>query len=322
MKQLGEAITPFEHRAEAAIERVAAWREMPVRYELAAAAVVSPIHRAVASDCLIVETQPGAAPVFLKVRHEDMANEIDAPTAANSYRVAAARGTSPQVVLDQPEDGLLGLAFLPPPWRYAKVSDFKSLDTLAATIEAKKKLHVGSISETKFDVFARIEKFAVAARASGTPLPDDLDFLLAEAMLVRSAVAASGFDLAFCHNDGVASNIMLGPNGAVQLVDFDLAGSNDPWFDIAVLLNEAFQFDSDARAAIEIYGNQYDEALFNRCKLYATVDDLMWGLWGIYHGATSPRRKGIEFFKYGQWRLLRCRMAMQAWSFEEALRKL
>ena len=53
--------------------------------------------------------------------------------------------------------------------------------------------------------------------------------------------------------------------------------------------------------------------------LAATVEDLR--AMGIVRAVTSARG-GIEFFKYGQWRLLHARTTTGAWDFEAWLRGL
>lgn len=319
MKRLGEANTDFEHRAEAVIAGLKGIGG-DVRYALAAPPVASPVHRATAADCLNL-VPDGGAPIFLKALHADMAPHVDYARVARASLLAAQAGVAPDLVIDASGDGVLGFARLGEGWRHATMGDLNSGGTIDAVLAAKRALHAGPALGWRYDPFARAAELGAAARAAGVPLPEDTDWMLANAALAGEAIGASGVDLAFCHNDGVASNVMLGPGGAVKLVDFDVAGDNDPWFDVAVLLNEAFQFAPDRKAAIERFNGGYDEALFHRCELYGAVDDLIWGLWGVLVAITTART-GIEFFKYGQWRLLRAQIAMQARGFEEHLRRV
>ena len=64
-----------------------------------------------------------------------------------------------------------------------------------------------------------------------------------------------------------------------------------------------------------------DEALFSRCRLYGAVDDVMAGLWGVVRAAASPRT-GIEFYKYGTWRLFHARVTTADRAFEAWLRQV
>lgn len=314
----------FDERVEAALARVPAWRGRTTRFRLAAAPVASPTHRAVASDCVRVRVD-GADPVFLKVRHADMVRDV-LPAMSEATRRAGRLGLGPEVLVEA--ESVLGLVDLPEPWRYARVGDLQDAGTMAQVLGTLRRLHAAEALGQDFCPFARIEGLAQEARACAAPLPEDIDALLASARLIRAAIHAAGFDRAFCRNDGTASNLMLrpAPGGGVKpdgvrLVDFDLAGDNDPWFEVGALLNEAYPFDAERRRAIEIYAGRCEEALFHRCRLYGAVDDLMWGLWGVTRAVTS-RRPGIEFFKYGQWRLLHARTTIAARDFELWLRHL
>ncbi|WP_375410620.1 phosphotransferase [uncultured Methylobacterium sp.] len=313
----------FEERIAAACAEVQVWQGRAMRFTLAAAPVASPTHRAVASDCVRVQVE-GSGTVFLKVRHADMEADI-LPTMPEATRRAGRLGLGPAVLVEA--QGVLGLEDLSDPWRYARVGDLQDADTMGQVLAALRRLHDAEPLGQNFCPFARITRLAEEARACAAPLPDDIDSLLESAASMRAAIRAAGFDRAFCRNDGTASNIMLNPvpggivPGGVRLIDFDLAGDNDPWYEIGALLNEAYSFDAERRQAIEIYAGTYDERLFHRARLYGAVDDLMWGLWGITRAITA-RRSGIEFFKYGQWRLLHARTTIAARDFELWLRRL
>ncbi|MCJ2127915.1 phosphotransferase family protein [Methylobacterium sp. E-045] len=312
----GEAGTAFDQRVEAVIATRADWVARQPRYGLAAAPVASPTHRAVASDCVRVAFREGE-PVFLKLRHADMAEDVT-PAAGRAARKAAQLGIAPEVVFEA--DGAIGLAYLPEPWRYARVGDLQDGTILGQVLDAKARLHGDGLLGHRVCPFARIESLAAEARAAGAPLPDGTHRLVATMALVREAIHVAGIDLAFCHNDGIASNVMIG-EGEVRLVDFDLAGDNDPWFDVGALLNEACAFEPERREAVERYAGRFDERLYNRCRLYGAVDDVMGGLWGVTRAVTSAR-SGIEFYKYGTWRLLHARTTIGAREFESWLRRL
>ncbi|WP_019903692.1 phosphotransferase [Methylobacterium sp. 77] len=322
MIPFGEATTPFDRRVEAIIAARPDWIARHPRYALHAAAVASPTHRAVASDCVLITFREGA-PVFLKIRHSDMAKDVT-PLAGEAARKAARLGVAPEVVHDA--DGALGLAYLPEPWRYARVGDLQDKTLLARALDAKKRLHGDSLLGLRVCPFERIARLAKEARAVGAPLPDGTDRLVATAALIREAIHASGIDIRFCHNDGIASNIMIGEGDApgmkdVRLVDFDLSGDNDPWFDVGALVNEVCAFEPERREAVEHHAGRFDERLYNRCRLYGAVDDVMGGLWGVTRAITSVRG-GIEFYKYGTWRLLHARTTVGAPDFESWLRRL
>ena len=309
---------PFEARVEAALALLPDLAGRVRSHALAAAPVASPMHRGVASDGVRLDLDDGTR-LFLKIRHADCAADI-VPHAAQAARHAAGLGIAPDVVAEA--EGVLALAFLDSPWRYARVGDLQDPAVLGRVLTAKKALHDGRPTGVRFDPFERLASLFAEVAASGALLPDDTERLVASCALIQQAIEASGIDLIFCHNDGVASNIMLqDETGDALLVDFDLAGDNDRWFDVGALINEACRFEADEREAIEAYAGACDERVLNRCRLYGIVDDTMCGLWGLARAASTPRR-GIEFHKYGTWRLSHAHAKVATRGFETWLRRL
>ena len=152
-------------------------------------------------------------------------------------------------------------------------------------------------------------------------LPQDYAWMRDAVRDIAAAIKAAGVDTVACHGDGIASNVMVGDANAVLLVDWDEACNADPFWDLGSLFAEAFPFDAPAREALEHYAGRYDEALLNRCRLYGIADDLAWATRSMI-AATLTDRVDIEFFKYAQWRFLRCRMELGDRRFEERLRTL
>jgi hypothetical protein len=285
------------------------------------AAVASPMCQAVDWSNWVVTSADTPEALFLKILAPEMRGLVD-PVAAHAGAVAAAQtGVGPAVRFFLAREAALGLAYLPSPWRGARLDDLQRPDVLAATIAAKQALRRSPALPRRWDVFERIRFCMGQATAAGAALPADMPALLAQAQDIERAIDAAGVDRLPCHNDGQASNILLGPDGRVLLVDFDCAGEADPYYDLAVLLNEAHGFEAGWRLGIEMHDGLCTPSLLNRCRAYGVADDLLWGLWGLLMSTTSPRRD-LEFLKYGEWRLLRCRMALREPGFADRLHRL
>ncbi len=113
---------------------------------------------------------------------------------------------------------------------------------------------------------------------------------------------------------------MIGPQGQLQLLDFDYAGCGDPWFDVAVTLNELFSFEDQWRRAITLWHGSCSEYDYARCRLYALIDDWFWTLWAMWSGLhVDPW--GWSFPNWGSGTLLRCRLSVQDKRFEHWLRQ-
>jgi len=272
-------------------------------------AVASPMWQAVEWSNWIVTAEGEPEALFLKVLEPDLEGLIDIAAAHAGALHGAAAGVAPEVAFVSPEDWAIGVTYLPAPWRHAWLDHLQQPEILAAAIAAKKAFRQGPALARVWNVFAETLAWAARAQASGTALPSDIQPMLAFLRDAQAAIAATGADQAPCHNDGQASNLLLGAAGRVMLCDFDCAGQSDPYYDLAVLLNEAHAFEAGWRQGIEMHDGTCRPSLLNRCRLYGFADDLLWGLAGLVLSHTSPRR-GLEFLKYGEWRLLRARMAL------------
>jgi len=275
-------------------------------FSLAAPSVVSPIHRAVENACFAV-TSERAAPLFVKVGHGDMSDFVDIDNAAHSSRIAGENGVAPRLLHADPRRRILAFDYLDSSWRWARMDDFIDPALIERVIAAKRAVHGAAAFKEQRSVFDLIRDYSAMATERRVFLPADIPALLGEVARVEAAITASGCDSRPCHADGVASNIMIGPGGAVRLVDFEWARQTDPIYDFATLAVEAFQFDGEIWPAVEMFCGKADQQVFCRARLYGIADDIMWSLWGFLSFAGSPRET-VEFVKYAEWRLLRARM--------------
>ncbi|HVE09542.1 MAG TPA: aminoglycoside phosphotransferase family protein [Paraburkholderia sp.] len=285
------------------------------------AGVASPTRLATEWAGFFVEE--GARTWYAKVRYDDTAELVDVERSAQASRCAAEAGASVALRFADAARGVLLFDALPEGrWRWARVDELSGPAQLERLWELKRRVHAGPVpgfERTLADDLARVRALC---RHDAVTLPADHAWLdtcvdLACDALQRARSEADGVPL---HGDGVASNVMIGPDGALLLVDFDYGGVGDPWHDVAVTLNELYQFEAQWRDGIARWAGRCDEADYARCRLYALADDWYWTLWGLWLGATSPRR--LEFTKLAQWTLLRCRQSIHDARFEGWLRQL
>ena len=319
MKVLGSPATPEETAAEAAIRDVPDWQGRQVAYAPLCADVVSPVHRGVESAVWHVAPD-GMSDGVLKVLRDDMAGQFDTTAAVEGAVRASDTGVGPRVLWTDAARGAIAMEYLGAGWRTATLADLQDCGVMAGVLDRARAFQA-ALLEQAFDVFAEIRALAARLEAAGIALPADGWWLLEQAGLIEAAVVASGRDAAPCRNDGVASNVMVADDGTVRLLDYDRAGMNDPAYDLAVILTEACAFESERAPWVEHWAGRADPALLNRTLAYGAADDLNWALWGVLNAETSPRVH-VEFRKYAEWRLLRCRQTLGDPHFEERLRKL
>jgi thiamine kinase-like enzyme len=284
--------------------------------------VASPMHRATAREQTRLVNGDGLVVGLAKRLHSDMLDWVDWSASLGAQHHAAKLGVAPEVWCALPHDHVHVEQWMGAPWRTATLADLSRPLVLDAVLAAKSKLHAGGplpTVDSQPNVFDRIAGLSKNLRLAAVGVPADLNWLMRRADAARDAIGSTMGRKTLCHGDGSSGNVLLGPDGAVMLVDYDVARNDDPHFDLATTLVESCELDEDWVDALERTTGTVDRSTLARLRLYGFADDLMWGLWGCLY-STASRRRGIEFFKYGQWRLLRCRQTATSWSFEQWLR--
>ncbi|SFA88089.1 Thiamine kinase [Poseidonocella pacifica] len=271
-------------------------------------ALASPSYRALESQSAFV------GETFVKRMHPEMMPWFDLDLA---LRGAATSLAGPKVVWGDAATGAIAMQAAPENWVTARQHHLQDADTMAAIVAALKTQHAGPALPTRFDPFALIDRVIEEHGARRIPLPDDILYL--RRLIAQAEGLANASVLVPCRNDGSASNILLGPDNAVWLVDFDRCGMNDPLYDLGVLMAEVTDLETDMATAFTAYYGTFDPVNFARARLWSHVDDLLHALWARLMAHISERNT-VEWLKYGEWRLLRLRMMLRHPAFEEKLR--
>jgi thiamine kinase-like enzyme len=306
-------------RAEAAARRMACWGGAEIGLHPAAPTIAVPMFSAVDHDCWLVEA--GETQAFLKVPSPDMAPFLDPAAAHGAIEAAAAIGVTPAAIAYDETSGAIALTWLGEGWRGAYMDELPRGPRREALIGLKKRLHDGRPFPRHRTIFSHLQELTALGDRLGTIWPDDHRTFVDYADRIAAAFAASGYELRPCHGDGHSSNVLLGPNDALLLVDFDFAANNDPLYDLAAALLDIEPWDDGIEEAIEIYRGSFDRKLANRVKLHMVLDDMLWARLALIAAQSSPRRH-VEFLKYGEFRLLRCRYHLRTWPVDEMLRRL
>ena len=308
-------------RVEAAIGALSGWAGRSLTIDAATIVMASPSWRGVDGTPWRVRDEETGESLIVKTMHEDSALYIDTTCAFSAAQEASQAGLGPRVVKADMEAGTLIMEDLCDGWRTGTLELLLDREIRNRVIAARLAFHKGPALARNATVFEEIERFLGEALAAEAYLPADLDWLLENARAAGDAINASGIDLVPAHGDGNVSNILVGPEQQIRLVDWDRAANMDAFEDFGSFLAEAYPFDAEAQEAFEVFHGHLDERLFNRARLYGLADDLRWGLIGAMLAAKSPRTK-VEFLKFADWRFLRCRMGLRDPRFSERLRRV
>lgn len=273
--------------------------------------VASPSYKALESRSVLT------GDAFVKRMHPEMTPGFDLEAAMTLASQAGEAGVGPEVIWYDVSSGGIAMQYLADGWSTGNQARLQDPSTVAAAMSALKTLHATDYMDARFDPFSRIDALIAELEQEKIGLPDDIGWLRRVIAQVEPMLDTGA--LAPCRNDGSSSNLMLGPEGAVKLIDFDRAGMNDPLYDVGCLLVEVTNMESDMRAGYAAYAGDFDEVGFARARLWSFVDDLLHALWARLYAKTS-QRSSVEWLKYGEWRLIRVRMGLMHPQYEEKVR--
>ncbi|KQR71568.1 phosphotransferase [Rhizobium sp. Leaf341] len=321
MTKAGSAQIPVANRLEKALCAFADILGGAPSCIPAMAAVASPSYHAVESQSFLIVAKDGDTPFFLRLGLDEVADLVDGEAAFAAAVRFHQLGAAPQPLGYDAVSRTTLFTALGNDWKAANIDDLMQPETIMRLVGIQKEIAAGAPLGRSWSVFDGITHLCEIVTAGAMDLPGDAEWMLSWMAPIRQAIEASGIDVKPAHGDPHSSNVMLGPNGAIQLVDFDLAADIDPYYQLGVQMNELYQFESQMKPLLEMHDGTFSERAFNRCRAYAAADDLYWALRSLVLELRSPPR-GIEFLKYAGWRFLRCRMLLGHPNFEAKLRDL
>ncbi|MGW0037574.1 phosphotransferase family protein [Gordonia sp. NPDC003376] len=247
---------------------------------------------------------------------------LDVATALAAATAAGAAGLAPAVLGADPAAGVMVAADLGGTHATATLGDAGSTgfpDRLFRLRDA-----VGSVRPTivrESTVFDDVRDLHRLLHQTGIPIPVEFQFFRRTLDEAEKRIVAVGYDLEFRHGDGNLSNVMISrSDGEPMLVDWDWSAMIDPYQDIGVVLVELADDETHARELFEIARGTIDEALFARAMVYGYADHVRQALIGLLVDALDPGTH--EYSKYGDWQLLRARMALSTARSQELLRRI
>ena len=141
--------------------------------------------------------------------------------------------------------------------------------TLVRTLKALSILHGQPAQGTSFSAARMIRHYLEM-----NPVPDAIEQACLQ-YASRAEELEQRRELCLCHNDCVAKNWILQPNGEVRLIDFEFAGPGDPAFDLATW---CLSFNIDPTDSILASYEHWDRSLAERVCAYFPVVDTLWML--------------------------------------------
>lgn len=290
-------------------------------------AVAHPMNQGVDGTSGKVLAKSGAT-LFMKILNADQLRWIKWDSAVALTKQAGEAGLSPKLVAADQKTASFLFADLDECWRPSIVLDLRDTGVRNSIISATKNLHKLTPTIETQSVMQRIaamrDEMETGTRSiiSGTLTnvtpPENYTAMCAAVDKIGHAFMASGQDTAPCHIENSLSNFMLGPSGAVQIVDFDRAVDSDPLSDIGALCNEYYRTDDDVAQTVECYLGHAAADTIARVKLHMILSAFYWGMWGKVSQFSTDRTE-IEYYKYGENQFVRCGYYISIWDIEQLI---
>lgn len=307
--RFGEGTTEAEAAIERAIAAMVEWQGREVSYEPVPGGISNPNWR----------VQVAGAPhsYFVKIPGVGTEMFIDRRTANEAGRKAHAAGVGAQIIAFFPETGVEISEFVEG-LRTATNDDFLDPVIRLNGLRALKAFNDRDQLSQRKTTFDMIDEHFQQVLDLGGEFPSDFGWLNARYREARTALEASGLDLAPCMNDTLAGNFLLHADRRVMLVDFEYASTNDRAAELALWFIEmCFSPEVEAELIEEYYG-RVDPAILARIALFKALVDIKWSTWAMVQNKVS--QLDFDFFKYGFWKHMRARFAMGNPQWSEWLR--
>jgi hypothetical protein len=266
------------------------------------------------------DVHTGDQRVFVKAMADHAGAYVDIAQAFAAATEAGERGVGPRVHAADTAAAVLVQENFVDDAATATLDVFDDDARLAELIALRAQVRDFSSITRRATVFDDIRALSALAVARSVSMPADFGWMCRLLDMAETRIRATGFDTVPAHGDGNVSNVLLPADGRMLLVDWDVAAVMDPLQDIGALLAEVRPFDSQARVAFEMAWGSFDQALFDRARVYGIADCVRWGLIGAYADAARPGT--LEYSKFSDWQFLRARAWLSDVHFHDRVRNL
>ncbi|MBH0236371.1 phosphotransferase family protein [Methylobrevis albus] len=272
----------------------------------------------------------GATRAYIKCFHAGALAPFTAADAIAAAVAAGELGIAPRVIAGDAGAGCIAFAPLGDGWRLATAHELLRPDRLAQLMELRRRWHAApALGVTKDPAAVALALAArlgphLDGRATPTfparpplPFPMLVQWVERIAAVLDSRPAGAAVPL---HGEAFASNVLLGPDGAMLLTDFDRAVDGDPLADLATLSLDLCRTDEERGRLLTAAVGAAVPADLAQLKLHAVVQDFSWACWAAL-AEINPATAGPELYKYAHNRWLRMSYHLQHFDMEGLLRQ-
>lgn len=310
-RNLGEAASAAERKAEAAIKAVPGWPLAGLSYE--------PVPGGISNANWRIYLADRKQTFFLKVPGEGTEHFIDRQAANEASRRAFEVGVGAEVIHFDPASGVEVFEFIEG-LRASTNGDFLDRTVRNNAVGALRTFNNArdlSLQKTTMDM---IEEHFDQALELGARCPPDFAWLNAKYRQAKDALLASGLDIVPCMNDTLAGNFLLDAANHITLVDFEYASNNDRSAELALWFAEICFDPATEHEVVEEYFGAVQPKIMTRIMIFKALVDLKWATWAMVQNKLSAL--DFDYFKYGAWKHMRARHVMRDPRWDDWLKAL
>lgn len=288
---------------EAAVRRVPAWAQSRLDLRPLQGGITNRNYVVTVDGTEYVVRIPGERTELLGI---DRANEAEAAARA------AELGIGPPVLGELPGVGTLITTLVPG----HHVSPEQFVERLPDVVDLLHRFHRSGPVAGAFPIHRVVEWHARDAGAHGVMAPSSYERLHQVSRRIERAFAAAPTPAIPCHNDLLPANVLFGED-RVWLLDFEYAGMNDVFFDLANLsVNSEFSPATDEHL-LRLYFGTMTRSAWARLQLMKVMSEFREGMWAVVQQAISTL--DTDFVSYANERLANCERLAAAPLFESWL---
>ncbi len=266
---------------------------------------------------VVFHLQRNGEDFVLRIPGKGTETYIDRKVEAHNAKAAAAAGVGADVLFVDDADGLMLLRHVA--GRTMSPATFQADDDAVerAGIAMARMHRSGETFRFRFELFAMIDDYLKVLEGLPIALPEGYDQVVAEAEVIREAMAHGPQELAPCHCDPLCENF-IDDGQRMTIVDWEYSGMNEPTWDVGDLAVEAGLSAAQEKLLLEAYlGRAATPAEHGRMVLNKASCDILWTLWGlIQHGHDNPAE---DFWAYSVGRMHRAQKLMASAEFRESV---
>jgi thiamine kinase-like enzyme len=224
---------------------------------------------------------------------------IDRHCEAEATRRAAALGIGPPLIGELPGVGTQITEFV----AGHHLDGAAFVERLSDVVALLRRFHEGDDLRGAFPIFRVVEWHARDASSHGVTPPSAYERLHQQSRLIEQSFSACPSPLVPCHNDLLPANVLFSDH-RVWLLDYEYAGMNDVFFDLANLSVNCGLGRADDERLLELYFGTFTAVHTARLQLMKVMSEFREGMWAVVQQAVSTL--DTDFVQYAEDRLANC----------------